>query len=129
MVLAALACPNLPQAPILAIQRTVGPDGRPLSYLDRKVEVPKSVTNPEVQLSPAEGIGCLFTAVRGHGAYQAALFSKTFTATFDWACEAAFVLSRSHYPPPPPPPPPFPPPPPPPLKMLCSHIPSLSWKV
>ncbi len=78
MVLAALACPNLPQAPILAIERTVGPDGKPLSYSDRKVEVPKSVTNPEVQLSPADGIGCLFTAERGHGAYQAALFGETF---------------------------------------------------
>ncbi|KAL0039298.1 hypothetical protein WJX79_002291 [Trebouxia sp. C0005] len=80
VVLAALACPNLPQAPILAIERTVQSSllprgvGKPLTYSDRKVETPKSVTNPQVQLSPADGIGCLFTAERGHGAYQAALF-------------------------------------------------------
>ena len=76
MVLAALACPNLPQAPILAIKRTVGHDGKPLSYLDRKVDIPKSVTNPQVQLGPPDGIGCLLTAQRGQGAYQAALFGE-----------------------------------------------------
>jgi len=55
----------------------VGHDGRPLRYPDSKDETPTSVTNPLVQLTAPDGIGCLFTAERGHGAYQAALFGET----------------------------------------------------
>ena len=75
VVLAALACPNLPLEPILAIARTVGADGRPLERSRQTVTTPASVSKPLEQPVAGSKTGCLFTAVQDQGAFQAALFA------------------------------------------------------
>ena len=64
MLLAALACPNLPLAPILAIEK---------EKWGGLVEDPASVYKPLENSSTADTTGCLIEAVQGQGAYQAAL--------------------------------------------------------
>lgn len=67
VVLATLACPKLPLAPILAIEKRKS---------HGSVEEPASVYKPLEELGTAGtagSTGCLFEAVQGLGAYQAAL--------------------------------------------------------
>ena len=75
VVLAALACPNLPLEPILATTQTVGADGRPLKRYKQTVTTPSSVSKPLEQSVAGSQTGCLFTAVQDQGAFQAALFA------------------------------------------------------
>ena len=77
VVLAALACPNLPVEPILAITPTRrGADGRLFStWYKQTVTTPASVSKPVEQSEAGSKTGCLFTAVQGQGAFQAALFA------------------------------------------------------
>ncbi len=41
---------------------------------------PEIISKPSLQEDVPDGVGCLFVAVRGQGAYQLALFGKGFAA-------------------------------------------------
>ncbi len=100
MVLSVLACPNLPQEPILAVGPTDEAERqdyeaqrqhyRDLSWSEGGwshnppweglATTPVFISKPSLQEGMHAGVGCLFVAVRGQGAYQLALFGKGFAA-------------------------------------------------
>jgi hypothetical protein len=101
VVVSVLACPNMPQEPILAIgpvdeaerqsyearRRRYGyPSGRECGWdgkppWEGPATTPESISKPTLQEDPSDGVGCLFVAVRDQGAYQLPLFGKGFAAS------------------------------------------------
>ena len=101
MVLSVLACPNLPQEPILAVGPIVEAERRDYEARRQRYGDPswseggwshKSpweglATTPELTAKPSlqedvpDGVGCLFVAIRVQGAYQLSLFGKGFAAS------------------------------------------------
>ncbi|KAL3153131.1 hypothetical protein ABBQ38_012149 [Trebouxia sp. C0009 RCD-2024] len=75
VVLAAVACPNLPVASILGIKTWIKDE--PSSFSSNEiVEEPAGVYRPLEQSGAQHTTGCLFTALQGCGAFQADLFAK-----------------------------------------------------
>ena len=84
MVVGVLACPNLPQDPLLAVENKTSRQkhGGYSVYLEAKTpKTPECVLKPPLKSNMLDdGIGCLFVAAHGSGAHQAALFGKATTA-------------------------------------------------
>ncbi|KAL3153137.1 hypothetical protein ABBQ38_012155 [Trebouxia sp. C0009 RCD-2024] len=78
VVLATLACPNLPVAPIMAVEKVEEVEEAHRKYTGvvttrHLVEEPADVYRPLEQPRAQHSTGCLFTAVRGQGAFQSIL--------------------------------------------------------